>query len=897
MPGKRLLPGGVWVYNGSNLERMALNGIKDVTRLKRLMLIDGNSLAYRAFYALPTTMTSPEGVCTNAVHGFLNMMLKALDDYRPDGLMVAFDMHGPTFRHAAYGDYKGTRKPTPEELRPQFPMLKEILTALGVCIMEKEGYEADDLLGTVSAWGERQGMDCLVVTGDRDSLQLVSPQTHVLLTLKGLSQIEEYTVEHLAEKLALRPDQIPDLKGLMGDSSDNIPGIPGVGEKTALTLLAQYETVDNLLAHTGELKGKLKEKVEKGADMARFSRNLATIDRQAPVEVEACKLELPDDARMGQGLETLKKYALHSIAKRLEERLPRQEETHPAVVHQVGSLEELAGLAASWADGETPVALMVGDGLTLARSEDELWQAPLMVNLLEAGWALEEVLAAIRPLLEGRAPKIVASDDARKVGSGGRQWLSLAAGVGAGFKGLEYDLTLIGYLLDATARRLDPAALYAQYVGRAPETMDAHHLVTLKNAMWPRLQQAGMEPLYRSMELPLVEILYRMEREGFKVDREALTELGADMQRRIDEVTERIYTLAGERFNINSTRQLGEVLFERLGLPKAKKTKTGYSTDASVLESLQDQHPIIEPILEYRQLTKLKGTYVDGLVPLLDREDKLHTRLNQTLVATGRLSSAEPNLQNIPVRMEEGRRIRGVFVASGPGRVLVDADYSQIELRVLAHLAKDPRMIEAFRDKADIHTRTASQVFGVPVEQVTPQLRSAAKAVNFGIVYGISDFGLARQLDITRKEAGDYISRYLGTFDHVKAYMEQVVETGRELGYVETLYHRRRPMPELKAKDHNTRSAAERMAMNAPIQGTAADIIKLAMVAVDRVLAEGGFKARLILQVHDELIVDAPEEEADAVEALLIRCMEGVVSLDVPLTCEVHRGHSWMDAK
>ncbi len=892
-----LLPGGIWVYNGCHMERMSLNGIKDVTRLKRLMLIDGNSLAYRAFYALPTTMTSPEGVCTNAVHGFLNMMLKALEDYRPDGMMVAFDMHGPTFRHEAYGDYKGTRKPTPEELRPQFPMLKEILTALGLCIMEKEGYEADDLLGTVSAWGEQQGIDCLVVTGDRDSLQLVSAKTHVLLTLKGLSQIEEYTVEHLAEKLSLRPDQIPDLKGLMGDSSDNIPGIPGVGEKTALTLLARYETVDNLLAHTAELKGKLKEKVEKGADMARFSRSLATIDRQVPVEIEASRLNIPDYTRMAEGIEKLKKYALYSVAKRLEDHLPQPEQAQPVVVHPVESLEELSGLAAKWAVEEIPVALMVGESLSLARSEAELWQVPLMVNLLEAGWPLEEVLSAIRPLLEGNVPKIVASDDARKIGSGGRQWLSLAAGVGAALRGLAYDLTLMGYLLDATARRLDPTALYEHYVGRAPETLDAHHLVMLKNAMWPRLQQAGMEPLYQGMELPLVEILYRMEREGFKVDRSALTCLGADMQRRIDGITERIYALAGETFNINSTKQLGEVLFEKLGLPKAKKTKTGYSTDASVLEGLLDQHPIIEPILEYRQLTKLKGTYVDGLVPLLDGEDKLHTRLNQTLVATGRLSSAEPNLQNIPVRMEEGRRIRGVFVASGPGRVLVDADYSQIELRVLAHMAQDPRMIEAFRDKADIHTRTASQVFGVPVEQVTPQLRSAAKAVNFGIVYGISDFGLARQLDITRKEAGDYINRYLGTFDHVKAYMEQVVETGRERGYVETLYHRRRPMPELKAKDHNVRAAAERMAMNAPIQGTAADIIKLAMVAVDRALEEGGFKARLILQVHDELIVDAPVEEADAVEALLIRCMEGVASLDVPLTCEVHRGNSWMEAK
>jgi len=862
------------------------------------MLIDGHSLAYRAFYALPTTMTSPEGVCTNAVHGFLNMLFKALDDYTPDGLMVAFDMHAPTFRHEAFEGYKGTRKPTPEELRPQIPMLKEILSDLGICVLEKEGFEADDLLGTVSAWGEAQGIDCLVVTGDRDSLQLVSERTHVLLTLKGLSQIEEYTVEHLREKLNLRPDQIPDLKGLMGDTSDNIPGIPGIGEKTALTLLYKYDNVENLLAHTDELKGKQKEKVENGAELARFSRQLATIDRAAPVEVEAVKLELPDPARMAQGLDTLKKYALGTHARRLEAYAPAPSEPEkPAVVHVMESLEALYSLAEQWAEEDIPVALMVGDGLTLARDAQEEWQAPLMVNLLEAGWPLEQLLAAIKPLLESDTPKIVASEDARKVGSGGRAWLSLGDMAGARLNALTYDLTLMGYLLDATARRLDPAALYEKYVGRPPETIRAHHLVTLKEALWPLILQEDMEKLYTDMELPLVEILYRMEREGFKVDRQALTDLGSDMQQRIDAVTAEIYDLAGEAFNINSPRQLGDILFDKLGLPASRKTKTGYSTDASVLEGLLDKHAIIKPILEYRQLTKLKGTYVDGLVPLLDREDKLHTRLNQTLVATGRLSSAEPNLQNIPVRMEEGRRIRGMFVASKPGHVLVDADYSQIELRVLAHMAQDPQMIEAFRDQADIHTRTASQVFGVPVEEVTPQLRSAAKAVNFGIVYGISDFGLARQLEISRKEAGEYINRYLGTFDRVKAYMERVIEIGREQGYVETLYHRRRPMPELKARDYNVRTSAERMAMNAPIQGTAADIIKLAMVAVDKALRKGGFEARLILQVHDELIVDAPEAEAEAVERLLVECMESVAKLDVPLISEVHRGRSWMEAK
>lgn len=844
------------------------------------MVIDGHSLMYRAFYALPM-MNDEAGRPTNAVYGFFSMLLKALGDFTPTHLAVAFDLHEPTFRHEQYEQYKAGRKPMPEELIPQFDLARGVLKAMGCAIVEQPGYEADDVLGTLSLMAEGQGAASILITGDRDALQLVSDLTHVGITHKGITQIEEYDPALLREKYNLRPDQIPDLKGLMGDSSDNIPGIPGIGEKTALTLLGRFETIENLLAHTEELKGKQKEKVEQHADLARFSRQLATIDRAVPLTATWTSLSLPTlpNAAMADALEALD---IRSLAARVRP----AEQAEPAVEPEVvEGLEQLEALVATLG-GE--VAVYLGKDLTLATA-DRAYRIPLMQDLISPGLEPAQAVAALQPLMQGPADKVL--HDAKG-------WMTSLAAQGIGLAHLGFDTQIAAYLLDASGGRYDLDTVLQKKFHRPSGPCPAADVLQLAQLQRQELEKQHMHDLYFTMELPLIGVLWRMEREGFTVDREQLAALGEDMQTRIDALAAAIHEAGGGDFNIQSTKQLGEVLFERLGLPVIKKTKTGYSTDISVLEALLGQHPIIEDLIQYRQLTKLKSTYVDGLLPQLDPSTgKVHTRFNQTGTATGRLSSADPNLQNIPVREAEGRLIRKVFVASSPEHVLVDADYSQIELRILAHMSGDPRLIQAFQGQTDIHAQTASEVFDVPLADMTPELRSAAKAVNFGIIYGISDFGLSRQLGIPRKQAADYIQKYLETYHNVKGFMERVIDEGRAQGYVETLFGRRRPMAELKARDYNTRTGAERMAMNAPIQGTAADIIKLAMVKVDAELVAQKLKARLILQVHDELIVDSPKAEAAKVAALLTRCMQDVVRLSVPLVVDVHEGYSWFEAK
>ena len=854
---------------------------------ERLMVIDGNSLIHRAFYAMPA-MTTPDGRPSNAIFGFLNMLLRAMEDYDPQYLAVAFDRHGPTFRHGEYAEYKAGRRATPEDMRPQIPMLRELLTRMGIATVDGEGYEADDYLGTLAAEAERKGLDTVLITGDRDALQLIDDHTLVALTRKGVSEIEAFDRAHLQEVYDLRPDQIPDLKGLMGDASDNIPGIAGVGEKTALTLLHTYGTVEEVLAHAGELKGKLAEKVQNGAESARFSKWLATICRDAPMT-----LTLTDTALRPWGesdaFAALEELGMRSVLARLRQAAGAEEQKTQLAAVDVQPVEDtpaLTALAARLAC-EDEVALTLGEGLSLA-IETEEYRVELQRDLLSLGLEPDDAFKACEALLSAGAGKVV--HDAKA-------WMGLLRPLDIALEPLAFDTMIAGYLLNPVGGKYDFAGLCERTLGTAPDDAPATALRALAARQRELLRQQGMWDLFETMELPLISVLADMEAIGFRLDSDVLRRLGAEHEARLAELTKTIYELAGGPFNINSTRQLGELLFEKLGLPAARKTKTGYSTDAEVLEQLADAHPIIPAILEYRQLSKLKSTYIDGLLPLVRGSGRVHTTLHQTIASTGRISSSEPNLQNIPVRTDMGRAIRKAFVAADEAHILVDGDYSQIELRVLAHMAGDERMQEAFRQGADIHRQTASQVFGVPPAEVTSAQRSSAKAVNFGIVYGISDFGLARQLGITRAQARDYIDRYLDTFSGVRRYMEDTVRQGRELGYVTTLFGRRRPMPELKSANYNTRSFGERVAMNAPIQGTAADIIKLAMVKVHRELDARGFRSRLILQVHDELILDCPREEADSAAALLIECMESVAELAVPLKADVSQGFSWYDAK
>lgn len=849
---------------------------------KRLCAIDGNSLMHRAFYALPP-MNGPEGQPTNAVYGFLGMLIRIVQDYVPDMLAVAFDMHGPTFRHAVYEEYKAGRRATPEDLRPQFPLLRRALQEMGIACLEAETYEADDILGTLARLCAEQDVQVFLFTGDKDALQLVSADTTVVLTQKGVSETVEYTPEHMMEVYGFTPDKITDLKGLMGDSSDNIPGIAGVGEKTALKLLAEYGTLENVLTHAGDIKGKLGEKVAAGREQAAFSKKLATIVPQAPIEAQLIRYSFAGFD--GRALDAVASLGMNTLSARIKKLVPevRQSVTQTQVPKEVvRDIPRLTEIAAAL-QGETAV-LLSENSLNLSDGQTE-YEVPLRQTLLDDGLGQDEALSAIAGLLAGSAPKVLHDI---------KTWLGLLSARNISLAHTDFDVMIGEYLLEPMQGN-GVADILQRYRGGAVDT-PACALLLISHTQRELLEQNGMRKLYDDIEHPLIFTLYNMESRGFRVDADMLTQLGGDFNVRIEELVQRIWDAAGGSFNINSPKQLGEVLFERLGLPVIKKTKSGWSTDISVLEQLLDKHKIVAWIIEYRQLAKLKSTYVDALVPLA-QSGRVHTTFNQALTATGRISSSEPNLQNIPVRSDMGRLIRKAFVAEDDGHVLVDADYSQIELRVLAHMADDSGMQRVFQAGGDIHRQTAAEVFGVPPQEVTAQMRSAAKAVNFGIVYGISDFGLANQLGIDRKTAREYIDKYLKTYAGVDAFMKHMVSQGKEQGYVTTLFGRRRPLPELKSSNYNTRSFGERVAMNAPIQGTAADIIKLAMVKVDQALIQGGYRSKLILQVHDELIVDALKSEADKVAGMLKSIMEGVAQMKVPLQADVSQGNSWYEAK
>ncbi len=844
------------------------------------VIIDGNSLMHRAFHALPP-LTNDDGIYTNAVFGFLSMLLKVVADERPDYLAVAFDLHGPTFRHSDYSEYKAGRKPTAPELRPQFDLVYDCLDAMGVRRLTCPTFEADDILGTIARRCEEAGIQALLVTGDRDSMQLVSETSHVLYTKRGVSEVVRYTPEKVKEDFGVLPHQIPDLKGLMGDASDNIPGVPGIGEKTAVKLLDAYGTIENAFDHAdADLKGKQREKMINGRMSGLMSKKIATITRYVPLEedIEDCRL-----GDMQGGMEMLEKLQLKSLIARLRQlaaQAPQEAPAQmPAMIWQEETVLESAAAVGAWisaAKESAQTALLFGEeGFSLADAQGRRARIPFAQGLLGGGLDPLEAAHALTPLLSGKNTLILFG--AKRLMTQLAQW---DIAVTAPFE----DAQLMAYLLSPQTGKYETpenaAALYEQAASQLDE-----------------LGRQDMTRLYRDIELPLLHTLYAMEREGFLVDREELERLGALYTQQIAQLREEIYALCGvEPFNLNSTQQLGTVLFDKLGLPAKKKTQRGYSTDADTLQELSSLHPVIAKILAYRQVTKLHSTYIDGLLRLTGRDGRIHSWFDQTIAATGRISSSEPNLQNIPVRTPMGREIRRAFIAR-PGCVLVDADYSQIELRLLAHLSGDKAMCDAFQRGQDIHARTAAEVYGVSLDEVTPQMRSSAKAVNFGIVYGISDFGLASNLHISRREAGEFIDRYFARYGAVRAFMDACVAQGKAEGYSVTMYGRRRPLPELTSPNYNRRQFGERAAMNTPVQGAAADIIKIAMNAVRERLSSEGLQAKLILQVHDELIVECPQEEQQIVENLLRECMENAAQLRVPLVADVHAGHSWYDTK
>lgn len=843
------------------------------------LVIDGNSLLYRAFHALP--LMDVDGVYTNAVHGFLMMFLKVLEEEKPRYAMAAFDEHGPTFRHSVYPEYKAGRKAMPEEMKGQFDIIKEILRSMGIGVFSVQGYEADDILGTVGRICGEKDLCALLLTGDRDALQLASESTKIMFTRKGISETILFDPATVREIYGITPEQVTDWKGLMGDTSDNIPGIPGVGEKTAVKLLQQYGTLENVLADADNISGKLGERIRANKDMAVFSKDLATIRPTAPIELDFSKITTD---HIADGLGTLKKYHLNGIATRVA-KLSAETVSAPA-----DSAEETGIPAPDWQELNTAEeaeqfilsAAENGEPLFVYAAENDLTLAGMncrgrvmmSYDLLSPGLAPEDALSAL-----SKAGKIVTHD--------GKKLLHTLQSMNLPLPQIAFDTMLAAYLLSPQEK---------SYALHTLSDEDAWGVRLLWERQSRRLKEDGMEMLMNEVEMPLLRTLFGMENEGFRVDTGVLKELGREFDSETDQLKEEIYRLTGQRFNLNSPQQLGKVLFEDLGLKSGKKTSRGYSTDVDTLEKLSDEHPCIPLILRYRQLAKLNGTYIDPLIRKQDRDGRVRTSFDQTGTATGRISSSEPNLQNIPVRTPQGREIRKAFIAK-EGCILVDADYSQIELRVLAHMSGDTAMTDAFVKGQDIHTRTASEVYGVPLEEVTKEMRSASKAVNFGLVYGISEFGLARNIGISRREAADFIARYFARYPGIKKYMDESVRQGYDRQYSVTLLGRRRYLNELKAPNANIRAFGERAAMNTPVQGTAADIIKLAMVRVDEALKKGGFEARLILQVHDELIIECPREEEQAVSELLKREMEQVVQLNVPLLAEVKTGESWYETK
>ena len=882
---------------------------------EKIVLIDGNSIMNRAFYGLPD-LTTTDGRHTNAILGFLNILLKLLEEERPEYLAVAFDVKHPTFRHEMFSEYKGTRKGMPEELKEQVPVLKEVLDAMGILRLECPGYEADDILGTLAKKGEADGLMVSLVSGDRDLLQIADDVIKVRIpkTKKTGTEIEDYYTKDVIEKYGLRPEQIIDLKGLMGDASDNIPGVPGIGEKTAVKLLTQFDSVENTIAHIEEvMPNKARESLRENQHLAVLSKELATIKTD-------CELEFTYDAARHADIFTkeayqlLKQLEIKSLLSKfaLTEGEMAAESTVSDEYERISGLneaEEAFKALLSLPEGTVLGVLPVLDGEELkacavAMEDKTLCFVPEWFLTEDFLWDKLNELAESGKVLSLFESKNIAghfSEKARK---------SL------------FDLKLAAYLMNPLKDTYLPVDIARDYLGMTipsvedilekqslaeaitAEKEEAYRLLARnavvtgmgKDALEKALTEANMKQLFDEIEQPLAFVLHDMEEAGIQINREELASYGSRLQEGITALEKEIYHMAGEEFNINSPKQLGVILFEKLKLPFGKKTKTGYSTSAEVLEKLKPEDPIIEKILEYRTLTKLKSTYADGLDAFIEADGRIHTKFHQTITATGRLSSTEPNLQNIPVRIELGRQIRKLFTPK-EGHVFVDADYSQIELRILAHMSGDESLIQAYKEEQDIHRMTASKVFHIPFDEVTPAQRSNAKAVNFGIVYGISSFGLGQDLNITRKEAESYINQYFETYPGIKNYLDGLVKEAKDTGAVTTMYGRRRPVPEISSSNFMQRSFGERIAMNSPIQGTAADIMKIAMLRVDKALKEKGLKTKILLQIHDELLLEAPRQEAEAAAAILKEEMMAAAKLSVPLSVEVKTGDNWYETK
>ncbi len=878
--------------------------------MEKIILIDGHSILNRAFFGIPL-LSNAEGLHTNAVYGFLNIMFKILDEEQADHLAVAFDVHAPTFRHKMFEAYKGTRKPMQDELREQVPVMKDVLRSMNICTFEQAGYEADDIIGTLAAKCEAAGMQVSVISGDRDLLQLATDKVRIRIPKTKMSgtQVEDYYAADVQERYGVTPAEFIEMKALMGDASDNIPGVPGIGEKTAGKIISTYHSIEAAHDHADEIKPKkASENLKAYYDQAVLSKVLATIKTDCEIEFDPEKT-LIRDMLNEESYKLLKKLELKNILKRFEniESAAGSDLAEAEIMDDLGRISTWAGRISDESDigvyyfcenscegaavavnGETPVVIFTG------------------------GFVTSDFLRGLITDLTGRvrSSAFINLKEQLPYINIGRNTCVFDAAIAAYLlnplkDGYTYDTIAMDHLGETVPSRADLLRkmsfdqAYEESRENLLRVLAYEALIPLrtKQKLEDALEAAGMKKLFEEMEMPLLFVLYDMEKAGIRVEREELKKYGDALVSRIEKLESGIYELAGESFNINSPKQLGVILFEKLNLPFAKKTKTGYSTSADILEKLADKDPIIPMILEYRQLTKLKSTYADGLAAYIDPDDeRIHGKFNQTITATGRISSTEPNLQNIPVRMELGRMIRKVFVPE-PGRVFVNADYSQIELRVLAHMAGDENLIRAYKEARDIHALTASQVFHVPLSEVTPLLRRNAKAVNFGIVYGISSFGLSQDLSISRKEADEYIKKYFETYPGIKHFLDTAVSDAREKGYAVTLFGRRRPVPELASKNFMQRSFGERVAMNSPIQGTAADIIKIAMIRVSERLRREEMKSRLILQIHDELLIEAEPDEVEQVRKILGEEMENAVSLSVPLTVDMNQGNNWYELK
>lgn len=885
----------------------------------RIVVIDGNSLINRAYYAMQRPMITREGIYTQGIYGFINMLTKIREDYAPEYLVVAWDRKAPTFRHEEYKEYKAGRKKMPPELAMELPLMKDILSAMGIENLEMDGFEADDIIGTVARLAEEAGLNPLIITGDKDALQLATDATKVLITKKGISEFDLYDREKMIARYQLTPEQFVDLKGLMGDQSDNIPGIPGVGEKTGIKLLTQFGSVANLLAHTEEIaNAKLRAKVEEHAQLAAMSRRLAEINKYVPLdmEIESFRAKEPDYKTL---VEIYRKLEFNSFLKKLHVEEPAEERTfaqdddryHRQEIREADDLSQIEAIP----EGAEVVCKLFSDNNHVQRPQvygaallwgenyfylnlQSLTVCQKFIEILERknfSFTGHDLIKDYYVLLCLGVSRFCTTFDtavAQYVLEPTRNGYPLKSLI---FETLHYEIEDESEFLE-TSGQMDLLgngdAKYAEY--GFVWTVSVKRLAKAQQGL---LREAELTGVFQEVELPLIEVLASMEAEGFDVDRPTLEDFGAALKDELTKLEKGVYALAGEEFNLNSPAQLGHILFEKLQLPSGKKTKRGYSTSADILEKIKDKHPIVEMILQYRTLTKLNSTYVEGLIPLIGRDGKIRAHFQQTVTATGRISCTEPNLQNIPIRQELGRKLRKAFTAGGDENTLVGADYSQIELRILAHLSEDENLIAAFNSGDDIHRNTAARVFNLGYDQVTPLDRSRAKAVNFGVIYGMSGFGLSEELHITRKEAEQYIHDYFDKHQAVKAYMDDQVEQCRERGYTKTIMGRKRYIHEINASNFMTRQLGERLAMNSPIQGSAADIIKIAMVKVDRELKEKGYASRLILQVHDELIIRTNRRELEAVKELLVRNMESAMALKVKLESDLNQADTWYDLK